>query len=129
MSDKKKVMLIIDDKNISNCIVSNLGNNGYDIRTINSDDRVLENIQHYKPEIILVDVNLEKTDASYLSKTIKEKNGNRNLKIILIEHGISNGNINNADDHLITPFSISQLLSKIGTSVTTLVDDGEAICR
>ena len=122
-------MLVIDDPSISNCIVSNLGNNGYDIRTINSDDRVLENIQHYKPEIILVDVNLEKTDASYLSKTIKEKNRNRNLKIILIEHGISNGNINNADDHLITPFSISQLLSKIGTSVTTFVDDGEAICR
>ena len=129
MSDKKKVMLIIDDPNISNCIVSNLSNNGYDIRTINSDDRVLENIQHYKPEIILVDVHLEKTDASYLSKTIKEKNRNRDLKIILIEHGISNGNINNADDHLITPFSISQLLSKIGTSVTTYVDDGEDICR
>ncbi len=92
MSDKKKVMLVIDDQNISNCIVSNLGNNRYDIRTINSDDRVLENIKHYKPEIVLVDVNLEKTDASYLSKTIREKNRNRDLKIILIEHGISNGN-------------------------------------
>ena len=112
MNDKKKIVLVIDDPSISNCIVSNLVNNGYDIKAINSDDRVLETIQEYKPEIILVDVKLDKTDASYLSKTIKEKNRHSDLKIVLIEHGVSNGNINNADDHLVTPFSISQ--SKLG---------------
>lgn len=129
MNEKKKILLVVDNPSTSDCIVSNLKRDGYPTKAINSDDRVVETIEQFKPKTILVDVNLTKTDASYLCRTIKEKIADKELKIVLIEHEANNHKGENADDKLVTPFSIGQLLSKIGAKVTNYTWEIETICE
>ena len=112
MNDKKKALLVVDDRNTSEYMIPTLQNKGYETKEINSDDRVLETIQSYGPDIILIDETLNKTDVRYLYNAISDKDLNKEAKVVCIGRDITknhNGNTKRSFDNLrVMPFTVDE---------------------
>lgn len=111
----KKILLIEDtiqmQKYVSNFLIAQ----DYDVKILEDYDNILEEIQMFNPNLILLDINLPKYDGFFYLKLIKKK---FKVPIIILSarsdeseqiRGIENG----ANDYITKPFSINLLLAKI----------------
>ena len=124
MNDKKKALLVADDLNTSDCMISSLQSKGYDTKEINSDDRVLEIIQSYGPDIILIDETLNNTDVRYLYSAISNKKLDKHAKVVFIGRDITknhNGNTKRSFDNLrVMPFTVDEFDIQVDRKVVGL---------
>ena len=124
MSDKKKILIIDDDKDYGAALRIVLENNGYEVNhALNIDDgrKVLDDIH---PNLIILDVMMDKhTDGFELCYNLKHDEACRNIPILMVtavtdKTGFkfspeTDGEYLQADDYVAKPIPVSELLSRV----------------
>lgn len=117
--DAKKILIIEDEKSISDIIKFNLQKEGFEIETAYDGQDGLDKALSIEPCLILLDVMLPLMDGFAVCKKVREKS---NVPIIMLTAkeeevdkvlGLELG----ADDYITKPFSMRELIARIKANI------------
>lgn len=110
-----KVLVVDDDKNISEIIGIYLMNAGYEIKKVYNGKQALSVYEEIKPDLVLLDIMLPGMDGVEVLKGIRKGNstpiimltakGDTFDKVLALELG--------ADDYIVKPFEPKELLARV----------------
>lgn len=110
-----KVLVVDDDKNISEIIGIYLMNAGYEIKKVYNGKQALSVYEEIKPDLVLLDIMLPGMDGVEVLKGIRKNNstpvimltakGDTFDKVLALELG--------ADDYIVKPFEPKELLARV----------------
>lgn len=110
-----KVLVVDDDKNISEIIGIYLINAGYEIKKVYNGKEALSVYEEIKPDLVLLDIMLPGIDGIEVLKGIRKSNstpvimltakGDTFDKVLALELG--------ADDYIVKPFEPKELLARV----------------
>lgn len=113
--DKKKILIVDDEKNIVDIIAFNLKKEGYDVITAEDGEEGVEKTFSENPDLILLDIMMPKMDGYEACRKIREK---KHTPIIMLTAraeevdkvlGLEMG----ADDYVTKPFSVRELMARV----------------
>ena len=123
MASESRVLVIDDNTDLTSIISMVLTFEGFSVKVCNDLEEGLFCLHDWKPQLLLLDVNIDGTDAREFSKKIKSDKRSE-VKIILmsgdeltLEHLDEDG----ADDYIIKPFDSHLLVKKISNHFTEKV--------
>ncbi|WP_278849608.1 response regulator transcription factor [Thomasclavelia spiroformis] len=126
MSKLKKILIIEDDKTISDELKILLDDNGYDSYQLFNFHQVTKKIIEFDPDLVLLDIVLPGTNGQTILKEIRKES---NLPVIMLTS--KTGDINEimsmsygADDYITKPYNPTLLLLRIETLFRHLDDQG-----
>lgn len=112
---KKTVLVVDDEKPIVDILVYNLKKEGYNTLEANDGEEAIKTVIEKKPDLVLLDIMLPKTDGLTVCKRIRH---NYNIPIIMLSAkdeeidkilGLELG----ADDYITKPFSVRELIARV----------------
>ncbi|MGF7081507.1 response regulator transcription factor [Mucilaginibacter sp. UYCu711] len=111
---KGKILVLEDDEDIVSLITIILEDNGYEIKALLSGDTVFEEIDMFKPNLVLMDIMLGTMDGREICRKIKSVyrqpviliSASYKIKSTLKPPGAP-------DDFIAKPFDIDHLLFKV----------------
>lgn len=121
MSKGTKVLIIDDDKTLSNMYKERLGMSGYEVIVSHNGETGLSRIHQEKPDIILLDLMIPKLDGYSVLATIKSDPEIKNIPVIILSALTRNTDKNEAaevgaDGYLVKSESMPyQVIKKIET--------------
>jgi len=119
-----KIMIVEDDQSIAKLISENLEKWQIDTHIIEDFNQVMEEFNDYKPDLVLLDINLPVYDGYYWNQEIRKVS---KTPIIIISSRNSNMDqimaMNmGADDFVEKPFSVDILVAKINALLRRTYD-------
>jgi CheY-like chemotaxis protein len=111
-----KILVVDDDEGILDALTLILEESGYSVQTTPKREEVYQQINQYKPDVILLDILMSGQDGRLICKKIKQTPVIKDIPIIMISAHPSakrGAEESGADDFLAKPFEITDLLSKI----------------
>ncbi|MBF0503999.1 MAG: response regulator transcription factor [Candidatus Omnitrophica bacterium] len=115
---RKKILVVEDDRNISNLIAYNLKSEHYDIDCLYDGGQVVEFVRKCKPDLIILDLMLPEVDGLEICQTLKNDPATKTIPIIMLtakgeEMDMVVGFQMGADDYISKPFSPKVLVARI----------------
>ncbi|HET8912676.1 MAG TPA: ATP-binding protein [Ktedonobacteraceae bacterium] len=119
-SVQKARILFADDNADMRAYVGRLLRQHYEVQTVPDGLAALAAIKQNHPDLVLTDVMMPKMDGFELLQKLRSDPETRTLPVILLsaragEEAKSEGMEAGADDYLIKPFSVRELLARVGT--------------
>ena len=111
----RNILVVEDDKNISDLIHMYLVKEGFDVRIAGDGGKALEEFQKKEPDLILLDIMLPVMDGWAVCAKIRETS---KVPIIMLTaksevfdriQGLEMG----ADDYIVKPFEMKELIARI----------------
>lgn len=126
----KKILIVDDEKPISDILKFNLKKEGYEIETAFDGEEAINKAFEFKPDLILLDVMIPKHDGFEVCKKIREK---LSIPIIMVTAkeeeldkilGLELG----ADDYITKPFSVRELMARVKANIrrTSMINEIDA---
>lgn len=114
-NEAKKILIVEDDKGISDFVISELKHEGYETVLAETGRQALEIYETEKPDLILLDIMLPELNGLEVLRRIREKS---TIPVIIeTARGETidkiNGLNSGADDYIAKPFEIEELLARI----------------
>lgn len=111
---KKTVLLVDDNEDLLQIAGIILSGQGYTTAKATTVQEALERIKTYRPQVILLDVDLCGEDGQELCNRLKTDAQTNGIRVILMsgDDGSLNGNTE-ADDFLAKPFDFGELIGKV----------------
>ncbi|WDV45673.1 response regulator transcription factor [Clostridiaceae bacterium M8S5] len=115
MRDTLKIMIVDDDKNITELISLYLEKEGYSTKTYNNSKVALDEFNHYLPDMIILDIMMPDIDGYDFCTQIRKQSS---IPIIMLTAkgetldkvlGLRLG----ADDYIVKPFEPQELIARI----------------
>jgi two-component system, OmpR family, alkaline phosphatase synthesis response regulator PhoP len=115
---KKLIAVVDDEKHICELIQYNLEQNGYQVETFHSGEKLFDFLLQKTPELFLLDIMLPGIDGLDICKTLRSTEETKNIPIIMLTAkteeldrvlGLEIG----ADDYITKPFSVRELSARI----------------
>ena len=115
MAVKQKILIVDDDNNIAELISLYLTKECYDTKIVNDGEQALIAFEHYKPNMLLLDLMLPGIDGYQVCREIRAKS---DVPIIMLSAkgevfdkvlGLERG----ADDYILTPFDSKELVARV----------------
>ena len=115
MSEKKKILIVDDDEDISELISLYLVKECFDTKRAEDGDVAIRLFKEYQPDLILLDIMLPGKDGFEICKEIRKE---KKVPILMVSakkddidkiRGLGLG----ADDYLSKPFSPSELVARV----------------
>ena len=120
MEQKKKVLIVEDEKNIVDILRFNLQRSGYDTIEAYDGEDGLNRAMLENPDLILLDVMLPKMIGFDVCKTLRQMGSNVPVIILTAREeetdkvlGLEIG----ADDYITKPFSMRELIARVGANI------------
>ncbi len=117
--EKKKVLLVEDDKFLSEMYVTKLTESGFDVETAADGEEGLRKIKEIKPDLILLDIVLPKKDGFEILTDLKKDAALKDIFVIAltnlgqkeeVEKGLKLG----ADDYVVKAhFTPTEVVAKV----------------
>jgi two-component system, OmpR family, phosphate regulon response regulator PhoB len=113
-----KVLIVEDDRTISDVLTYNLNEFGFDVQAAANGAEGLERAKRFVPDVVLLDVMLPGMDGIEVCRQLRAAPETKSVKIIMLTAkseeadqliGFNVG----ADDYVIKPFSIRVLIERI----------------
>lgn len=124
MEQKKTVLIVEDEKNIVDILCFNLQREGYATLEAYDGEDGLEKAQSEKPDLILLDVMLPKINGFDVCRTLRKSRNNVPVVILTAREeetdkvlGLEIG----ADDYITKPFSMRELIARVGANIRRTV--------
>ena len=117
-----------DDHEISNLIRIALEKSDFEVRCFDDGESFLKTFEVKKPNLILLDLMLPGIQGDEILKIIRKDIGNDKIPIVilsaksLLEDRITGLN-NGADDYIVKPFNIKELISRINVHYRKFLKD------
>ena len=115
MAVKQKILIVDDDNNIAELISLYLTKECYDTKIVNDGEQALIAFEHYKPNMLLLDLMLPGIDCYQVCREIRAKS---DVPIIMLSAkgevfdkvlGLELG----ADDYILKPFDSKELVARV----------------
>lgn len=115
MAVKQKILIVDDDNNIAELISLYLTKECYDTKIVNDGEHALIAFEHYKPNMLLLDLMLPGIDGYQVCREIRAKS---DVPIIMLSAkgevfdkvlGLELG----ADDYILKPFDSKELVARV----------------
>lgn len=121
-----KVLIVDNSAELLEIMMRVLERKGYRVKTLDALQRVCEEINEFKPDLLVLDIYLNDGDGRHLCRELKMDFQTKSLPIILFSafpSALKEYNIYLADDFMEKPFDIKTLINKIqlllsGESIT-----------
>ena len=118
----KKILVVDDEKPISDIIKFNLEKEGYEIETAFDGEEALKKVYQFQPDLVLLDVMLPKLDGFQVCRRIRES---FNMPIIMLtakEEEVDKvlGFELGADDYITKPFGMRELIARVKANIRRL---------
>jgi len=120
MEQKKRILIVEDEKNIVDIIRFNMNREGYDTLEAYDGEAGLKLARQEKPDLILLDVMLPKMIGFDVCKTLRDEGDNVPVIILTAREdeedkvlGLEIG----ADDYITKPFSMRELIARVRANI------------
>ena len=129
--DKKKILVVEDEKAIADILVFNLGREGYDTMAAYDGAEGLHKALTESPDLILLDVMLPEMDGFEVCRRVRAQS---DIPIIMLTAreeeadkvmGLELG----ADDYITKPFSMRELMARVKANMRRTLSGGLRISR
>lgn len=113
--DKKKILVVDDEKPIADILQFNLKKEGYDVYCAYDGNHALEMVTEIMPDLILLDIMLPQRDGMEVCREVRKK---YEMPIIMLTAKDSEidkvlGLELGADDYVTKPFSTRELIARV----------------
>mgnify|MGYP005851195909 CR=1 FL=1 len=113
-----KILIIEDNVTLSAILNIGLKKQGYSVEVAYDGIEGLKKAEDFKPDLIILDINLPKLSGFDVARIIKERDELKNTIIIMLtalsqDVNIQRGYSIGIDDYLIKPFGIEHLYLKL----------------
>ena len=124
MSEKKKILIIDDDKDYGEALRIVLESNGYEVNHLLNIDDGRKAVEKNKPDLIILDVMMDKhTDGFEFCYSLKHDEACSAIPILMVtavteKTGFkfspeTDGEYLQADDYVAKPIPVAELLSRV----------------
>jgi len=123
----EKIMVIEDEKKISDAIVYALKREGYITEAVYQGDEALERLKAFNPDALILDVMLPGMDGYDILKKLPDK-GNKGVIMLTAKEDIVNKILGlelGADDYMTKPFDMRELLARLKSLLRRMQTAGE----
>ena len=113
---KKKILVVEDEKNISDIIRFNLEKEGFQVETSFDGEDAVNKVKLVDPDLMLLDVMLPKQDGFSVCKQVREQNITVPIIMLTAKSDVGDritGLEMGADDYLVKPFEMKELMARI----------------
>ncbi|HAM35798.1 MAG TPA: DNA-binding response regulator [Elusimicrobia bacterium] len=129
--NKSSVLIVDDDPAISDLVAQALKMNGYAARQAKNADAAFSAIASEPPDLVLLDINLPGISGLKLLDLLKKDAKTARLPVIMMtSHKKTEtkveGLLGGADDYIVKPFSIEELLARITALLRRVNNQGQA---
>ena len=116
----KTILVVEDEKDLSDLITYNLQRNGYDALCAGDGQVALELAAKHIPDLVLLDLMLPGIDGTEVARRLRADARTANIPIIMLtakgeETDVVVGLTLGADDYVTKPFSMKILLARLAT--------------
>ncbi len=113
-----KIVIVEDDTVLAETLADNLTQEGYKITSIADGETAYQRIVQKPPDLIILDVMLPKLDGLSLCRMIRREPTTSHIPIIMLTARSSEvdkivGLESGADDYVVKPFGLGELLARI----------------
>ena len=124
---KKKILVVEDDRDISELITYNLEREGYEIACLYDGGQAIDFVKKRKPELIILDLMLPEVDGIEICRTLKSDAATKHIPIVMLtakgeEADVVVGLQMGADDYIPKPFSPKVLVARIKAIIRRMAD-------
>ena len=114
----RKVLIVDDEPNIVTALEFLLKRSGYDVRQAGNGAEALEQIDSYRPDVVLMDVMMPVLSGYEVVQRMRERPELAQIKIVMLsakgsEAEVSKGLSLGADLYITKPFSTQELVAAI----------------
>ncbi len=119
---KARVLVVEDEPAQREILIYNLESEGYDVIRAGSGDEALLLVDEDQPDVILLDWMLPGVSGIEICRRLRARTSTRNVPIIMMSakseetdrvRGLETG----ADDYVVKPFSIAELIARVRTQL------------
>jgi two-component system OmpR family response regulator len=130
-----RILVVDDEKNISDLIATSLRFVGFDVRTAASGSEALTVAEEFKPQAVVLDVMLPDIDGFEVCRQLRSEGLNIGVLFLTAKDGMEDkvaGLTIGGDDYMTKPFSLEELVARLRAllrriGVTEIDTDDEKI--
>ena len=111
-----KLLVVEDDEHVRDAVTRALRYEGYDVHTAADGNEALVRTIDVVPDAILLDVLMPGTDGLAVCRRLRERGDHTPILMLTARHEVSDrvaGLDAGADDYLVKPFALDELLARI----------------
>ncbi len=135
----KKIYCVEDDQNIRELILYTLNQSGFEAYGFENGNDFFKQFEAEPPEMVLLDIMLPDIDGMEILKIIRKNNTTLDIPIIMLTAKSSSmdkikGLNDGADDYIIKPFDVLELISRInaifrrvGNKASSIIAHGDIV--
>ena len=114
----RKVLIVDDEPNIVTALEFLLRRSGYDVRLATDGGQALQEVDAYRPDLVLLDVMMPVKSGYEVCQKMRERADLAQVKIVMLSAKGSEAEVNKglslgADLYLTKPFSTQELVATI----------------
>ncbi|MFZ5968293.1 MAG: response regulator YycF [Bacillota bacterium] len=123
---KRKVLVVDDEKPISDILKFNLEREGYEVDVAFDGEEAIRKVYQIEPDLILLDIMLPKIDGFQACKKIRENFSTPILMLTAKEEEVDKvlGLELGADDYITKPFSVRELMARVKANIRRFDTNG-----
>lgn len=127
MSESRKVLIVDDEPNIVTALEFLLRRSGYDVRLATNGAEALQQVDAYRPDVVLLDVMMPVRSGYEVCQRMRERPELADIKIVMLSAKGSEAEVNKglslgADLYITKPFSTQELVA----TINRLFEPGDA---
>lgn len=111
-----KILVVEDDKKIAHLLELELSHEGYEVKVVHDGYDALIEVEDYKPDVVLLDILLPSLSGKEVAKRLRERYPDLGIIMLTalgdVKDKVEAFNLG-ADDYVVKPFSIEELLARI----------------
>lgn len=122
----RKILVVDDEKPISDIITFNLQKEGYEVSTAFDGEEALKEVYQVQPDLILLDVMLPKLDGFQVLRRLREAFNTPVIMLTAREEEVDKvlGLELGADDYITKPFGMRELMARVKANLRRIDIDG-----
>jgi DNA-binding response OmpR family regulator len=114
----KKILVVEDHENILDLLKAIFRDSGYQIFCVRDGSEALNIANMYKPDIVLLDIQLPKINGLDVCNSMKRSTVLSNTKVLMLSGRTQNSDLNQAhemgaDGYITKPFRPGELMQKV----------------
>jgi len=115
MTDRARVLVVEDDPDIGDVVRRSLRREGYDVRLAADGSEALDEAAVFEPDAVVLDLGLPKVDGIEVSRRLRA-DGDVPILMLTARDSVDSrveGLDSGADDYLVKPFDLQELLARV----------------
>jgi two-component system phosphate regulon response regulator PhoB len=120
VASKTRLFVVEDEESLGLLLRYNLESAGYQVEVITRGDEAEERLREETPDLVILDWMLPAVSGFELCRRLRMREETKSLPIIMLtargeENERVRGLANGADDYVVKPFSVPELIARIGS--------------